>query len=127
MAMATQGNIKFFPGMECLSASAPSVVNGGLRLCCIGSNSNNNYESYDNYNYGFECYGRKPAFYGDANYDCKLSLRFERNGRSATDRKSLLLKAKCITCVKLTEGPIHSVAQSGRGSPLLNGQVLNGN
>jgi len=39
---------------------------------------------YNNDNYGFDCYGKKPALYGDANYDCRIYHVCQADGRSDT-------------------------------------------
>ncbi|XP_055343941.1 uncharacterized protein LOC129592027 [Paramacrobiotus metropolitanus] len=48
-----------------------------------GSNYGGGAE-YSSDNYGFDCYGKKPALYGDANYDCRIYHVCQADGRSDT-------------------------------------------
>ncbi|XP_055338724.1 keratin-associated protein 6-2-like [Paramacrobiotus metropolitanus] len=43
-------------------------------------------ESYGDYGYGFECAGKKPAFYGDSKQDCKVFYICQSDGRTDTFR-----------------------------------------
>jgi len=40
----------------------------------------------NDYGYGFECAGKKPAFYGDAKQDCKVFYICQSDGRTDTFR-----------------------------------------
>ncbi|OWA51434.1 hypothetical protein BV898_15915 [Hypsibius exemplaris] len=80
MAAASSG-----PNMISASNSYDSYSSGSSYGGGGGGGGGNNYESnYGGDNYGFDCYGKKPAYYGDGNYDCKVYHVCQADGRSDT-------------------------------------------